>query len=290
MEQKAAFVGLATWDIIYVVDHLPADDEKVVALDSAMNAGGPATNAAVTFAGLGGQSRLVSLFGSGPLAAAMMGDLQSNNVICQDIAPTDDFHPPVSSVFVTKGSASRAVVSLNGSKIAHTAAWEPEKVLSGCRLLLVDGHYMDAALCAAEWAASVGIPVLLDGGSWKEGTGILLNFCDMVIASSRFLPPGCSAKLDVLDYLTAAGIRQSAITDGDRPIFLKDGHTVESMPTHFSHGVDTTGAGDVFHGAFAYHLLAGSGFKASLREASRVAAHKCNYLGARSWLDALPAP
>jgi sugar/nucleoside kinase (ribokinase family) len=284
MKHKAAFVGLSTWDLVYLVDHLPSEDEKVVALDAAMNAGGPATNASVTFSHLGGAPLLVSLFGPDSIGAAILDDLRSCKVITHDIAPSDDFHPPVSSAFVTNGSACRAVVSLNGTRISHTAPWDPQSVLGGSELLLVDGHYMDAAITAAQWASSVGIPVVLDAGSWKPGTERLLPLCDIVIASSRFRPPGCHSSPQILEYLTNAGIRQMAITDGERPVILKDGTETDTVPVHPSKGVDTTGAGDVFHGAFCYFLLSGCLFKDALREASKVAAEKCNHLGSRSWL------
>ena len=287
MKRRAAFIGLTTWDLLYVVEHMPSNDEKIVALDAAMNAGGPATNAAVTFAALGGQPLLVSPVGSGPLGRAITRDLTGNGVRHHDIAPVDAFTPPVSSALVTRGTGHRAVVSLNGSKISHTARWEPQQVLSGCDLLLVDGHYMDAALSAAAWARTAGVPVVLDGGSWKEGTERLLGLCDIVISSARFRPPACASTEEVFAYLAAAGVTHAAITDGDRPVRLREGTTIDALPVHVSQGIDTTGAGDVFHGAFCHYFLAGRGFRASLGEASRMAALKCDHLGARSWLATL---
>lgn len=284
MKPHAAFVGLTTYDLIYLVDHLPSEDEKIVALDAVMNAGGPATNAAVTFCHLGGRSRLVSPVGSGSIASAILDELRLYRVEHHDVAPAADFHPPISSVFLTAGSPSRAVVSLNGSKIPGVAPWKPEEVLEGCMLLLVDGHYMDAALLAARRAVQRKIPVVLDGGSWKEGTDELLHLCDCVIASSRFLPPGCRHKEDVLAHLSAAGVRRVAITDGPAPILFREEGGAGRVDTVPSKGVDTTGAGDVFHGAFCYYLLTGCTFTAALGEAARVAARKCDHLGARSWL------
>ncbi|UFS71182.1 PfkB family carbohydrate kinase [Geomonas sp. RF6] len=287
MKHKAAFVGLATWDLIYVVDRLPSIDEKIVASDAAMNAGGPATNAAVTFSHLGGEAVLLSAVGSGAMARAISDDLRSHHVRLHDIAPTSDFRPPVSSAFLTAGSASRALVSLNASKVAETALWNREEILEGCELLLVDGHYMDAAIRAARWASAAGIPVVLDGGSWKEGTEELLEFCDMVIASSRFHPPGCSGKSHSVEYLTGAGIRRIAITDGAEPIVVRDENGGALVATYRSRGIDTTGAGDVFHGAFCYYFLEGCDFRQALSEAARVAAVKCDHLGARSWFTAV---
>ncbi|EFC81711.1 PfkB family carbohydrate kinase [Parafrankia sp. EUN1f] len=84
---KGVFVGLTTLDSVYLVDRLPAADEKCVARDFAMNAGGPATNAAVTFAYLGGRPCLVSAIGTSPAAALVHADLARHRIRHLELVP-----------------------------------------------------------------------------------------------------------------------------------------------------------------------------------------------------------
>ena len=81
---------------------------------------------------------------------------------------------------------------------------------------------MSACQAWAAAAHTLGIPVVLDGGSWKPGTDQLLNFVDIAICSADFLPPGCTSEDTVIQYLQSAGVRQIAITHGATPVRFVD--------------------------------------------------------------------
>ena len=112
VSRAALACGLATVDVVQVVDALPGPDEKVVARSTSVTAGGPACNAAMTCAVLGVATRFVGALGSGPLSAVVLRDLAAHGVAVTDVAPAA-FEPSVSTVLVTESTGERAVVSRN---------------------------------------------------------------------------------------------------------------------------------------------------------------------------------
>lgn len=144
---------------------------------------------------------------------------------------------------------------------------------------------MNVCLAAAKYAQSRGIPVVLDGGSWKEGTEELLNAVDMTLCSSDFTPPGCEGKESTMDYLFRLGVCKIAITAGENPIRYASREESGEIPVPRVSAVDTLGAGDIFHGAFCYYYSTNGGrFRNALECASVVASRSCESAGTRAWM------
>ena len=248
--EKGLFVGLATVDLAYVVDKLPPRNAKISVPSQQVSVGGPAANAAVTFAFLGGRSGLVTAVGKHPLGILIRQDLARFSVSVHDIGRHRKEAPPVSSILVLRGSGERTVVS------ANAAAFPPLKVgfnprwLSGMSIVQVDGHYMPLCIAGARFARSCGIPVVLDSGSWKEGMDELLPSIDIAICSDDFRPPGCRDDSDVLEFLAGRGIRQVAITRGAAPVTYLDNRKHGKIPVERVRPTDMLGAGDIFPRSF----------------------------------------
>ena len=278
--------GLATVDVVQRVERLPGPDEKVTALGTTVEAGGPALNAAVTAALLGVSVRLVSAVGSSGLAPVVRDDCAGHGVALVDTAASG-FALPVSSVLVTEDTGERAVVSRNASGVVEWAVPEDDALtalLEDVAVVLVDGHHLPVCLAVARAARAAGIPVVLDGGSWKEGLGELLGFVDVLVASGDFRSPGG----DSLRDLRALGPRWVARSAGAGPVSWQgaDGSSGEvAVPQVVV--VDTLGAGDVLHGAFVADLARrGTGdLPASLAAAVEVATRSVTAVGARGWAD-----
>ena len=188
----ALVCGLATVDVVHVVDAVPGADEKVVAHATSVSAGGPGLNAALTCSLLGVGTRLVSAVGHGPFAAVIARDYASCGVALTDLAPAG-FEPPVSSVLVTRASGERAVVSRNAVGTVDYQDHSPRRVeewLDGVAAVLVDGHHLPVALEVAREARRREVPVVLDGGSWKPGLDELLSHVDVAVVSAAFTVPG----------------------------------------------------------------------------------------------------
>ncbi|MGH3881743.1 MAG: PfkB family carbohydrate kinase, partial [Actinophytocola sp.] len=226
-------VGLCTVDLLQRVGTLPAPGEKVQSSSVELAAGGPAANAAVAVAALGGSVRLSTVLGSHPLAQLALRDLEACGVEVTDLLPYRVAPPAVSAVSVREADGERTVVSHNAAGVAVMADVE----LGGAGCLLLDGHHPDLALRAARAARELGIPVVLDAGSWKPVLADLLSYVDVCACSAAFSAPS--------PLINPVVIR----TAGPDPVAWAAGDSrgeVEVPPTEAR---DTVGAGDVWHGA-----------------------------------------
>ena len=288
-QPRALFVGLCTLDIIYSVTHVPTANEKMTALRQTVAAGGPATNAAVTFAHLGGHATLITGIADHPLTAGMRADLGHTGVFLMDVSGGDSEAPPISSIMVTSESGERAVVSLNATGRTVTPPTQLDALASASRTVLIDGHHPELALAAARIGREHGQLCILDGGSWKENTHDLLSYIDIAVCSADFHPPGISTADDTLDYLLDNGVKWAAITNGAGPITWASVGKRAEVPVPEVKVVNTLGAGDIFHGAFTHaiceaHNVNAASFVFALQQGAKVAAHACRYFGTRAWM------
>ena len=274
---RGLFVGLMTLDCIYQAQRPPQANEKLVAETAMMAAGGPATNAAVAFAALGGKATVMAAVGQHPVTALLREDMAQVSVSICDLTPERQEPPPISSIVVSKESGERAVISRNavGLQVKHQPGG-----LTNTDIVLIDGHQMALSYQIAKAAKSLGIPVVVDAGSWKPGFEQVLALATVVIASANFQPPDGQ---DALPYLQTLGIPYAAITHGERPIVFRDRNQVGQLSVPTTTVVDTLGAGDIFHGAFCHAWT--DDFLAALAEASQIASVSCRYFGTRAWID-----
>lgn len=283
--------GLTTLDISQRVDHVPGADEKVTAQGLTVDFGGPAANAAATAAALGVSTTLVTAVGSGPLGQVVRAHLAAADVRLVDLLEGHDVDPPVSTVLVTAATGERAVVSVNDTA-SRALPPVPAEVLDGARTLLLDGWLHAAALPLARTAQDRGLGVALDGGSFKSGTAELLAECDVAIVSADFHLPGPGpappGSVEDLAAIAAFGPGFVARSAGAGPIAtLMEGAVVEVAVRRAGVVVDTLGAGDVLHGAFAAAWDAWPTQElAALDFAARVATVSVGHAGARGWIAA----
>ncbi|ACC80946.1 sugar kinase [Nostoc punctiforme] len=281
---RGLFVGLVTLDLIYLAESAPKNNQKIVATDYTVAAGGPATNAAVTFSHLGNQATVLGVVGSHPMTQLIRGDLANYKVAIADLEPTTDLAPPVSSIIVTQATGERAVVSINAVKTQASSASIPPDILQNVNIVLIDGHQMAVSYFIAQAAKAKNIPVVIDGGSWKPGFEQILPFVDYAICSANFYPPNCQTGEDVFAYLAGFNISYIAITHGQKPIEYLSRTASGIVDVPQIHAVDTLGAGDIFHGAFCDYILRES-FTDALALAAKIAADSCKFFGTRRWMD-----
>lgn len=174
---KGVFVGLSTVDVVYAVGGFPSPNSKVAARSQDVFVGGPATNASIAFSHLGGKSTLVTAVGCHGLANVITEEFLRYSIQLIDLNP--DFHqvPVVSSISVNR-AGGRNVISANATRVTTPPARINEMVLTDAAVVLVDGHFMEACQAWSKAARVRGIHVVLDGGSWKVGTGELLKSID----------------------------------------------------------------------------------------------------------------
>jgi sugar/nucleoside kinase (ribokinase family) len=284
------FLGRSTLDLLYQVPEFPREDTKTMATRFLAQCGGPALNAAITFAFLGGDAHLISAIGRGGASGMLRAELRHYGVRLTDICDDEEFSPPVSSA----ASGSRTIfnapalpcVQQPEREIALSPAvtGAPAAPIPSAPLLLADGFYTSEALGFLRRFHARGGAICLDGGSWKPETEALLPLVSMAICSERFRPPGIGAVEETLDYLSRRGVSCAAITRGASPILACDRGRTFSVPIEPVDAVDTLAAGDILHGAFCWYFLSGKDFEESLRAASRVSTLSVRFFGCREWM------
>lgn len=267
-------VGLCTVDLVQRVPELPAPGDKVQSLSVEVAAGGPAANAAVAVAALGGRARLSTVLGAHPLARLAADDLSACGVELADALPDRLDPPAVSAVSVRQSDGERTVVSHNAAGVSAP----PVTDLSDADALLLDGHHPALALDAARAARERGIPVVLDAGSWKPVLTELLPYVDVCACSATFTS---EVPLD-----NPVVIR----THGPDPVTWQAGGASGEVPVAPVAVRDTAGAGDVWHGAFTLAVArlgrvpAAADVPELVEYANRAAAVRIGHEGARAWV------
>jgi sugar/nucleoside kinase (ribokinase family) len=293
------FVGLTTLDLVHRVDVPMSPNTKVTATRQDLAAGGPAANAAVTFAALGGRATLVTALGAGVAARAALTDLEAHGVDVVDVAPRG-FDLAVSAVAVDARTGERTVVSPDAGRIPvePPAPARLVELTSGRDVVLLDGHHPALQQVAVHAARRAGVPVVLDAGRWKPHLADLVSRCDVVAASADFRLGGSEGApsgdaREVGPGLLAVGVRRAAVTHGPGPVEWweaddgGEGLRRGTVPVPRVRAVDTLGAGDAFHGALAFALARGGGFSAALSYAVRVSSLRVTVEGPRAWLGSI---
>jgi sugar/nucleoside kinase (ribokinase family) len=279
------FVGLATLDVVQHVERVPGPNEKVVSTSVEVSAGGPATNAAVTFAALGGEATLLTALGTSPVQPVIIDDLNRHDVAVVDAAAPGHPGPAISAVSVVVGSGDRSVVSRNAEEACVDVPANLADLVNSVGVVLVDGHLPALAGAAAAAAGHAGIPVVLDGGSWKPPIAEVLPHVEAAVCSADFAVPGCTSAAKSAQALLTMGVSFVAFTDGPRAVrwWTKDGFGAVDVRSVTAR--DTLGAGDVFHGAFAFAVAGHADPVGALRFAVDVAAVRVEKAGPRAWLS-----
>jgi sugar/nucleoside kinase (ribokinase family) len=281
------FVGLSTVDIIYGVDSFPREDTKTTAAGYCIAAGGPASNAAVAFAYLGGDARLVSALGTGVVAELARRDLSACGVAHLEIDQKRSADPALSAIVVSTAVGSRTILTspaIDDDSGAMAANAQLEDALGTADIVLLDGHQPSVAKQTARLAKSRGVPVVMDGDLYNPRVERLLAFVDIVIFGKSFRIPDQHTSADPAEYFRDLGVQHVIATHGASPIeYLSPAGTVVT-PVPAVPVVDTLAAGDFFHGAFCFFYLRHRDVTRALHAATRVAAASVSSFGTRDWM------
>ena len=272
-------VGHASYDLVFAVDHHPAADEKTFAEKFISCGGGPAANAAVTVSRLGLKSAFAGYLGNDFFGQRHLEEFKQETVNT-DLIIRGDSATPLSAILV-KPDGRRTVVNYKGATpplpadCIDLARWHPQ-------VILFDGHEPEVSLALMKAIEGRGISTVLDAGSVHRGTLKLLERVDYIVASQKFAHE-CTGRENPEQAALKLGQACSAvvITLGEAGLVWKNKERSGSLPAFPINAVDTTGAGDAFHGAFAAGLAKGKPWKDLLVYASAVGALCCTKYGAR---------
>lgn len=272
-------VGAGTYDLVYSVDRHPKPDEKIRASSFIGCGGGPAANGAVTVARLGLQAAFAGYLGKDIFGNAHLEELQKAGVNTDFVAR--GVYSSALSVVIVKPDGSRSLVNYRKPE-SFLAPGTVDFSTVDPRVILFDGHEPRISPDLARSARARGIITVLDAGSIHGGTQELAGLVDYLVCSENF---GLDFTGETDEERALARLSSYApnviITLGVRGLVWKNVTGSGRLPAYRAMAVDTTGAGDVFHGALAACLSQEMAWLSSLRYASAAGALCCMKIGAR---------
>lgn len=274
-------LGIATLDYVYSVETMPTRGEKYRSKGLAVVGGGCAGNASVAIARLGGRCWLATRLADDLTGDQIVRDLASEGVETGFARRVPGLRSPVSAILVD-AQGERMVISYSDPQMPEDTDWLPASLPVGAGTVLADTRWGEGALAALRLARQAGVPGVLDGDR-KPPHPDLVGTASHVAFSAQALRElsGTEDPRAGLARLAKESPTWLAVTLGKEGVlFAEDGEVVH-VPAFVVETVDTLGAGDVWHGAFALALAEGQGERAAIRFASAAAAIKCTRFGGR---------
>ncbi len=281
-------VGLNATDTLIPVHHYPAAGSKVEFRSANVLPGGQVATAMVACQSWGLRTRYVGKVGD-DLAATLHRSEFANHGVETHLL-TAQGCPSQQAFILVDDAGERTVLWKRDDRLALQPGDLQRHWILEARALHVDGHDTAAAIAAASWARSAGIPVIADLDELYPGVDALLPLIDYFI-TSRDIPGRITGESDLRKSLAAVrskyGARLTAATLGQEGVLAYDGARFHYAPAFRVDAVDTTGAGDIFHAGFIYGLLRGWPLPRQLEFACAAAALNCTGIGARGHIAPL---
>lgn len=276
-------LGYSTVDFIGLIPHLPELDSKLEMSEFLRQGGGPAATASVAVARLGGGSAFVGVMGDDDFADFMISELNRDGVDTSSVIRRSGYTSQFAFIMVDESSGKRTIVWTRSDLPPLSPTELDRDFISSCRVLHLDRHDIVAGACAAKWVREAGGIVSMDAGTYMPEMCELIESVDVLIASRRFALDATSEP-DPMAAARAllAGRMISGVTCGGEGSYFATQSDEFFVPAFRVSVVDTNGAGDVFHGAFAYGLSQGWDARRCAVFSSSVAALKCTKLGGRA--------
>lgn len=272
-------VGHAAYDLTFSVPYHPGQNEKIFATAFTGCGGGPAANAAATVAKLGGSSAFAGYLGQDSYGELHLAELKEMGVdvtlVARGTNPT-----PLSTIWA-KPDGSRSIVNFKG----HTKSLANDSLDFASvqpTVVLFDGWEPEVSLSLLAWIKPWQALTVLDAGSVHRGTRMLADKVDYLVASEKFGRQftGTDNMKTAVSELSKL-VKTAVITLGEQGLVWQSGTECGSLPAYPVEAVDTTGAGDTFHGAFAYALAQKMPWPEILQFSSAAGALCCRKYGAR---------
>ncbi len=284
-ERAFQIIGLGLVDVDHLIRVPGPRRWGAIVEEYLMQSGGVAATATVAAARLGATTAFCGRIGDDRMGRFILEEFQEESVNTDYLFLAHDGKTPVSVVHVEMETGDKTVFFYPGENLGSPVDMIPEGVISSARVLLIDGSWYEGALRAAEIAKGSGTKIVA-GMRVSRANLDLVRLVDALIVNewiARELAKDRGLEF-ALEGLAELGPEIVAITMGERGcMFMMDG-VPRRMPAFQVDVVDTTGAGDAFHGALAFALMRRWDLLRCFEFASAVAALNCTKLGGRSGL------
>jgi sulfofructose kinase len=277
-------VGLNATDTLVVVDRYPSCGGKVRIEDEIVSPGGQVATALATVAKLGLRAKYIGTVGDDERGRIQIASLRETGMNLDDVEIRAGCPNQSAYIVVDRTSGERTVFWSRPDCLYLDPARITVDKIACARMLHIDGHDTATVEQAARLAREHGIPVSLDVDTIYPGLDRVLSLVDYLVASTEF-PSRWTGEADpfrALEVLQSRfQMKVAAMTLGADGALARVENVVVYSPGFVVNAVDTTGAGDVFHGAFCYSVLNGEPMRDTLEFANAMAALNCTRLGAR---------
>jgi sulfofructose kinase len=276
-------LGLSALDQVWRVDRLFAGrSEKIKAAGYGTLGGGMAANASVAIAKLGASVAFWGRAGNDAAGHEMKSAFAAEGVDVENFRLFPDGRSSVSGIIVD-GSGERQIVNFRGL-YPEAADWLPLEAVARACSVLADPRWVEGAVTLFREARARGIATVLDGDMAEPDVfERLLPLTDHAIFSEPALTAFAgSAKDESLAALARFGCRVIAVTRGEGGVSWYENGELHRQSAYAVEVVDTTGAGDVFHGAYALAIGVGLDVRAAMAFSAATAAMKCRHPGGRN--------
>ncbi|MHC4139423.1 MAG: carbohydrate kinase family protein [Planctomycetota bacterium] len=279
-------VGLGQCCIDYLgsVTQYPAINEKEEVSNLTVQGGGPVATAMVTLSRLGASTAFIGKISDDYFGSLIKDSLTSEYVNIDHIIVEKGKRSQFAFIVIEKETGKRTVLWSRSTVTPLRADEINRDVINTAKVLLLDGLMKDGSVVAAEYAREAGATIVVDAGSMREGALALVNLSDYFIASEDFVRQfshGNDPKAAAIELLDL-GAKTVIVTLGEKGSICVTPGRYFYQPAFMVQAVDTTGCGDVFHGAFIFGLLQKWDLHETIRFASATAALKCREIGGRA--------
>ena len=282
-------IGQIVYDFRVELDEFPIENSKYQVDESLESGGGPAANAAFLLSKWGVNTTLCGRIGADLYGEKILSEFRGVKTDTSLVKVLEGYSTSLSVIMVNKRNGSRTVINRKMKNFDLNINFNIIK--KAPEVLIFDGHELGASLIAREKFPNA--VTVLDAGSVREGTLKLAPVSDYFICSEKFaveyckiesirIPEDMAYVVEKLRKLTPGKI---VVTLGERGLIYEESGTLEHMKAYPADAVDTTGAGDIFHGAFVYGILQKMDFVENLRMAAMTSAVSVENTGGR---DSIP--
>lgn len=289
----AVGLGVSTLDLLMFVDEFPTSKTVLRAHESLTQGGGPVATAMATMSKLGAKTAIIDQFGNDWIGMRIIDDFNKFGVNCDWVNVIKGGTSSIASILVRKRDGERAIVYSPGNVCELDAGKITEDAITSAAFLHLNGRHWEAGLKAAKIAKEIGVKVSFDGGAHRFRPELfeLLKMCDICITAKEFAFK--AAKTDDVNeaagFLSSFGPELTVITGGQKGswVFPRDEESFHQPAFLQNKVIDTTGAGDAYHGAFLFGLANNYSFRKTAELAGAVASLNTQKPGGRTALPTL---
>lgn len=284
MDYDVIGVGILTYDLLGVVPQIPQLDETTVMMEYKEDIGGPVPIALICLSRLGLKTKIIGKIGDDKYGKIIREKLEEEGVNTSSLVIDKGAISPFSFILIDLQTRKRTIIFNPGCSFNLKEDEIDLSLIEKAKYLHLDGALLDVSKKTASYAKSKNVKTSLDIALLFPGLEELLKYIDIFIPPKEVGRNLAKEKDDfekICKNLLNFGPEIVCITLGEDGCVVGNKDKVIKVPSHQVNVVDTTGAGDVFHGAFLYGMLQGWDIEKIARFSNAVSAINCTKIGGR---------